>query len=208
MGTTGSSAAIGMNSALPEIVSRVKRHTQVPLAVGFGVATREHFDIVANAGADGIVIGSRFVSIIKHSPPDQIAEKIEAYCRELTVKGESADVHPAVNGSKQHTLPQYTKHGRPPSAPTILPARFGQYGGQYVPEALFDCLVELEEAHKSAISDPDFWKEYRDLFGYMNRPSKLYFAENLTKHIGGAKIWFKREDLCETSSHSEMQGFD
>jgi tryptophan synthase len=76
-----------------------------------------------------------------------------------------------------------------------LPARFGQFGGQYVPEALVDCLVELEEAHKVASADPEFWKEFESFYGYMNRPSKLYFAERLTEHAGGAKIWFKREDL-------------
>ena len=81
----------------------------------------------------------------------------------------------------------------PPSR--VLPARFGQFGGQFVPESLFDCLVELEEAHKSAMADPKFWKEFHGLYGYMNRPSNLYKAERLTEHAGGATIWLKREDL-------------
>jgi tryptophan synthase len=58
-----------------------------------------------------------------------------------------------------------------------------------------DCLIELEEAHKSAVADPEFWKEFQSHYGYMNRPSQLYLAENLTKDAGGAKIWLKREDL-------------
>ena len=82
-----------------------------------------------------------------------------------------------------------------------LPARFGEFGGQYVPEALYDCLVELEAAHRNAMADPAFWKEYESWFGYINRPSELYFAENLTKLAGGAKIWMKREDLNHTGSH-------
>jgi len=82
-----------------------------------------------------------------------------------------------------------------------LPARFGEFGGQYVPEALVDCLVELEEAHKNACADPEFWKEFESFYGYMNRPSKLYFAERLTEETGGAKIWLKREDLNHTGSH-------
>ncbi|KDN34599.1 hypothetical protein RSAG8_12298, partial [Rhizoctonia solani AG-8 WAC10335] len=85
--------------------------------------------------------------------------------------------------------------------PTGLPARFGAFGGQYVPEALVDCLVELEEAHKAALADPEFWKEFEGLYGYMNRPSKLYLAERLTEATGGARIWFKREDLNHTGSH-------
>jgi len=68
------------------------------------------------------------------------------------------------------------------SAPTTsitLPMRFGQFGGQYVPEVLFECLAELEEAHKAAIADPEFWTEFESYYGYMNRPSKLYYAEKI-----------------------------
>jgi len=82
-----------------------------------------------------------------------------------------------------------------------LPARFGEFGGQYVPEALFDCLVELEAAHRSAMADPSFWAEYESYFPYINRPSELYLAERLTEFAGGAKIWMKREDLNHTGSH-------
>jgi tryptophan synthase len=73
--------------------------------------------------------------------------------------------------------------------------RFGEFGGRYVPETLFSCLLELEELYKNAIADPDFWKEFESHYGFMNRPSKLYYAEKLTAHAGGAGIWFKREDL-------------
>jgi tryptophan synthase len=82
-----------------------------------------------------------------------------------------------------------------------LPPRFGEFGGQYVPEALFDCLVELEAAHQNAMADPEFWKEFESYYGYINRPSGLYEAERLTEHAGGARIWFKREDLNHTGSH-------
>ena len=67
-----------------------------------------------------------------------------------------------------------------------------------MPEALFDCLVEIEEAHRQAMADPEFWKEWESLYAYSNRPSNLYFAEQLTKHAGGAKIWLKREELYVT----------
>ena len=77
----------------------------------------------------------------------------------------------------------------------VLPPRFGQFGGQYVPEALVDCLAELEQAHKSAMADPEFQKELQSHFGYINRPSQIYLAENLSKDAGGANIWLKREDL-------------
>jgi tryptophan synthase len=87
-----------------------------------------------------------------------------------------------------------------------LPARFGEFGGQYVPESLFDCLVELEEAFVTAINDPAFWEEFRSYYPYMNRPSNLQFADRLTDECGGAKIWLKREDLNHTGydAHDEL----
>ena len=87
------------------------------------------------------------------------------------------------------------------SEPVLLPPRFGEFGGQYVPEALFDCLAELEAAHRSAMADPAFQAEFKSYYGYINRPSELYEATRLTAHVGGARIWFKREDLNHTGSH-------
>jgi len=80
--------------------------------------------------------------------------------------------------------------------------RFGDFGGQYVPEAQLGALNELEEAYNKYISDPDYQYELFGLFAdYTGRPSKLYYAANLTKQIGGAKIYLKREDLNHTGSH-------
>ena len=200
MGTTGSSDAGKLNTALPDIIARVREYANVPLAVGFGVATRQHFDVVADAGADGVVIGSRLVSVIKNSPEGQVAKNVETYCREISLKGQPPHTH-HVHLGDPHSQPDTNANRKAPPAghtisdPIALPARFGQFGGQYVPESLFDCLVELEEAHKSAMADPEFWKEFRGLYGYMNRPSNLYKAERLTEHAGGATIWLKREDL-------------
>ncbi|KAH7926646.1 tryptophan synthase [Leucogyrophana mollusca] len=200
MGTTGSSIGGTVNTELPDIIARVREYTSVPLAVGFGVATRAHFDTVADAGADGVVIGSRLVSVIKEAPQDQVPSTVEAYCREISLKGQIPKLRsPPI--SKPSTPSTADVKAPKPSGLAVLPARFGQFGGQYVPEALFDCLVELEEAHNSAINDPEFWKEFESYYGYMNRPSKLYFAESLTKHAGGAQIWLKREDLNHTGSH-------
>ncbi|KAI9458270.1 bifunctional tryptophan synthase TRP1 [Russula earlei] len=207
MGTTGSSDKIALNSALPGIVSRIKQYATVPLAVGFGVSTREHFNVVADAGAEGVVIGSRLVSVIKQAPPAQVAANVEEYCRSISLKGALPQRPSPPRGAGQVTKPPQNGNHTDPIAPSSasetadLPARFGQFGGQYVPEALFDCLVELEQAHKSAMADPEFWKEWEGLFKYMNRPSNLYLAEKLTEHAGGAKIWMKREDLNHTGSH-------
>jgi tryptophan synthase len=195
MGTTGSSDAVRLNVELPDLLERIRDYTSVPLAVGFGVATQDHFNYAVDAGADGVVIGSRIVNVIGESPPGEIAQRVEAYCRAVRGKGTSPRVRsPPV--ATPRSISANSGNGTASTADLeVLPARFGQFGGQYVPEALVDCLVELEAAHKAAMADPEFWKEFRSHFGYMNRPSNLFLAENLTKEAGGASIWLKREDL-------------
>ena len=80
--------------------------------------------------------------------------------------------------------------------------RFGVHGGQYVPEGLMEALQELEKAYEYYKNDPEFQEELSKLFQeYSNRPSRLYYAEKLTKALGGAKIYLKREDLNHTGSH-------
>ncbi len=80
--------------------------------------------------------------------------------------------------------------------------RFGAYGGQYVPETLMNAIYELEEAYEHYKKDPAFIKELDDLNrNYAGRPSLLYYAEKMTKDLGGAKIYLKREDLNHTGSH-------
>ena len=80
--------------------------------------------------------------------------------------------------------------------------RFGKYGGQYVPETLMNAVNELEEAYNYYKDDPEFNKELTDLLNnYVGRPSLLYYAEKMTKDLGGAKIYLKREDLNHTGSH-------
>ncbi|MDR2932292.1 MAG: tryptophan synthase subunit beta [Oscillospiraceae bacterium] len=80
--------------------------------------------------------------------------------------------------------------------------RYGQYGGQYVPETLMNTLHELEEAYEGCRKDPVFQSELAGLLNrYAGRPSLLYFAKNLTDKTGGAKIYLKREDLNHTGSH-------
>jgi len=80
--------------------------------------------------------------------------------------------------------------------------RFGIHGGQYIPETLMNAVIELEEAYNKYKNDPDFNKELTKLFNdYAGRPSRLYFAEKMTRDIGGAKIYLKREDLNHTGAH-------
>lgn len=80
--------------------------------------------------------------------------------------------------------------------------RFGEYGGQYVPETVMNAVHELEAAYEKYKDDEQFKSELRDLYvNYAGRPSLLYYAERMTKDLGGAKIYLKREDLNHTGSH-------
>ena len=80
--------------------------------------------------------------------------------------------------------------------------RFGDHGGQYIPETLMNAVIELEAAYNKFKDDPEFKAELRDLLNnYANRPSLLYYAEKMTKDLGGCKIYFKREDLNHTGAH-------
>eukprot|EP01099_Mayorella_cantabrigiensis_P005606 TRINITY_DN4548_c0_g1_i1.p1 TRINITY_DN4548_c0_g1~~TRINITY_DN4548_c0_g1_i1.p1 ORF type:complete len:741 (-),score=125.76 TRINITY_DN4548_c0_g1_i1:117-2339(-) len=102
-----------------------------------------------------------------------------------------ADQLDALNSSTNGSAPN----------PNAIPARFGQFGGQYVPESLMDCLAELEQGFSKAKNDPKFWEEFRSYYPYMGRPSSLHLAERLTERAGGAQIYLKREDLNHTGSH-------
>lgn len=80
--------------------------------------------------------------------------------------------------------------------------RFGHYGGRFVAETLMPLILDLEAAYKAALADPAFEAELIDLqTHYVGRPSPLYFAERLTEHYGGAKIYLKRDELNHTGSH-------
>jgi tryptophan synthase beta chain len=79
---------------------------------------------------------------------------------------------------------------------------FGEYGGRYVAETLMPLILDLDREYRAAKADPSFDAEFRGLLKhYVGRESPLYFAERLTEHLGGAKIYFKREDLNHTGAH-------
>lgn len=80
--------------------------------------------------------------------------------------------------------------------------KFGKYGGRYVPETLMEPLRELEEAYRRFSKDPSFRRELKDwLKNYAGRPTPLFLARNITRHVGGARIYLKREDLLHGGAH-------
>lgn len=84
----------------------------------------------------------------------------------------------------------------------MLKGRFGIHGGQYVPETIMNAVNELEATYNKYKDDPEFNRELTELYNeYAGRPSRLYYAERMSKDLGGAKIYLKREDLNHTGSH-------
>ena len=85
---------------------------------------------------------------------------------------------------------------------TLLPTKFGLYGGQFVPETLMPALIELEEAFVSAKEDAEFQEEFNNLMAtFVGRPTPLTHAKRLSEKLDGAQIYLKREDLAHTGAH-------
>ncbi|KAI1003183.1 Tryptophan synthase [Podosphaera aphanis] len=208
MGVTGATGTL--NPELPKFLDRVKKASGgVPAAVGFGVSTKEHFKYVSDL-ADGVVIGSQIINTIFDAPRGQEAQRVREYCAEVCDLKSRAPSQPTedqskVNGTTKaaglvsNFIDQFqtlkTKDD------TTLQSRFGEFGGQYVPESLMASLSELEKGFNAIKDDPEFWAEYRSHYPWMGRPGQLHMAESLTKYVGGANIWLKREDLNHTGSH-------
>jgi tryptophan synthase len=198
MGVTGATGQL--SSGLPELLARVHQYSgNIPAALGFGVSTREHFLSVGSV-AEGVVIGSQMITTIENAPPGQAAKSIEDYCASITGRRVVDKPNLPVNSSAP-SLANQSEELSTDALDDPTPARFGEFGGQYVPESLMDCLAQLEDCFNHAKDDPEFWKEYRSYYPYMGRPGQLHLAERLTQHAGGANIWLKREDLNHTGSH-------
>jgi tryptophan synthase len=186
MGVTGATGQL--SSGLPDLLAKVHKYSgNIPAAVGFGVSTREHFVSVAGF-AEGVVIGSQIITTIANAPPGEAALSVREYCASISgrdVVGRAKDINKAdlptsdpVNGVED-SVPSLADKFEELSADGSAhqtPARFGEFGGQYVPESLMDCLAQLEDCFNHAKDDPEFWKEYRSYYPYMGRPGQLHLA--------------------------------
>lgn len=208
LGTTGARTEI--NKDLDNYLARIRKYTKLPLAVGFGVSNHSQFKEIGSK-AEAVVIGSKIITTIseqfKKNPKD-IPIAVTNFASEITgrkdvtvpdyivngYKAKSPENHPNINTEVDRSAFAFSKEH-------YVKARFGDFGGQFAPEILLDCLDELEKAYDSAKADPKFWDELRTYQTYTGRPSPLQFADRLTDRIGGARIWLKREDLNHTGSH-------
>ncbi len=114
-----------------------------------------------------------------------VSSESTAYC--ILLRGD--DLMSKVEGKQDYNMPDSRGH-------------FGPYGGRFVPETLMHPLEELTAGYEQARSDPAFKRELDELLlHYVGRPTPLMFASRLTRHLGGARIYLKREDLCHTGAH-------
>ena len=182
---------------LDDFLQRVRKATDLPLAVGFGISSPEMVNGVANM-ADGVVVGSTILNAMKGLGDDATTEEKAEAVRSVTAH--------LVTGVKQADTAknQATKLGQIPEvwAKTNEKARFGEFGGQYIPETLSVAFEEIEEAYDKIKIEPDFLAEL-DRFRreFVGGPTPLHKAERLTELAGGATIWLKREDLAHTGAH-------
>ena len=195
-GVTGARGALP--SDLKDFVTRIRKNSDVPLAVGFGIATPEHVKEVSDI-AEGVVVGSAIIQTIDanlNKTPSERAHALQEFISTLSVARTQRQ-------TTKETVEFHTDSSTPhPIMRDISNRNFGDFGGRYIPETLIEAHRELEAAYAEAIADPKFHEQiafYRREF--IGGPTPLYFAENLTKKIGGADIWIKREELAHTGAH-------
>ena len=193
-GVTGSRGEVA--SDLDEFVARIRKQTDLPLAVGFGIGTPEQVKEVASL-SDGVVVGSAILNTItavdKDAPTAERAAALKDFV--ATLKSGAKDQDASAQSKSISATPSI-------EVPDTSKSHFGQFGGKYIPETLSEAHEELELAYEEAIKDPTFQEEidyYREKF--IGGPTPVYFAKRLTELCGGAKIWLKREDLAHTGAH-------
>lgn len=166
-----------MPTDLKEFVARIRKHANVPLAVGFGISTPEQVADVS-ALAEGVVVGSAIINCLDNlasKTPTERCQGMEAFIRSLSSAIVTRD-----SSSSSSTVCTVAA----PLFQDIANRSFGEYGGRYIPETLMEAHKELEIAYAAALADPKFHEEvafYRREF--IGGPTPLYFAKNLTEKV-------------------------
>ncbi|EDQ88247.1 uncharacterized protein MONBRDRAFT_26458 [Monosiga brevicollis MX1] len=185
-GVTG--ARTNLAEDLPDFIARVRKHTQLPLAVGFGISKREHV-VTVGQNADGAVVGSAIIAAVdslgpEASPADR-AQQVQALIQDLTQGKTHAE-------GEDEAMDKIVVDG----------FSYGAFGGRYIPETLVEAHEQLWEAWQEAWKDPAFHEELAHLRSkYVGGPTPLWKCERLSQACGGGEIWLKREDLAHTGAH-------
>lgn len=198
-GVTGERAQI--SNDLPQLISNVRKYTDLPVAIGFGISNNTQLTSVGKLG-DGVIVGSAIIQQLKKS---QSMTELSKFIHTLTGQSTPAQhtAPPAFTHVKQDTVEEskHDPHSDKLDAVYGFNGTFGRFGGRYVPETLYAALDELEAQYNAIKDDPVFHAEVKSYWTYINRPSHCHLAERLTEQCGGAKIYLKREDLNHTGAH-------
>jgi tryptophan synthase beta chain len=206
-----------------EYISRLRSLTGKPIIKAFRIKGSEDAALVNASGADYVLLDSgagdgklldrNLIKDIKRPyflagglSPENVKEAIDE------INPFAVDVSSGIETDKKKdpdkmikfvkTVREEFKKGNTMNNNDSNPARFGIHGGQYIPETLMNAVIELEKAYNHYKNDPEFNRELTELLNeYAGRPSRLYYAEKMTKDLGGAKIYLKREDLNHTGAH-------
>jgi tryptophan synthase len=206
-GTTGSQTTLTSQTGI--IVERIRKASNLPIAVGFGISTPEHATEVWKY-SDGVVVGTAIIRVIR--------DTWEASCSDVSSQESKTDLPEVDWQPVTEFIRDITKY-RPIAplikSPVILPntlstphdsltstAYYGNFGGQYLPESLLQAHRDLEQWYGYLSNDPEF-KASLDILlrDYVGRPTPLYRTRRLASGNPGVEIWLKREDLCFTGSH-------
>ncbi|KAL7578995.1 hypothetical protein ACA910_019041 [Epithemia clementina (nom. ined.)] len=202
-GVTGAREALPED--LPDFIARVRSHTELPLAVGFGISDATMVNNVANL-ADGVVVGS---AILKAVDPDKEESVPTPEAQAAMVRDVVARLAAGLKQDPNAVKNQATKLGQSPfdkqaDCESKKIQNFGttSFGGQYIPETLSVAFEEIEEQYNAIKNDPQFLAELAEYRrDFVGGPTPLHRADRLTELAGGATIWLKREDLAHTGAH-------
>lgn len=181
---------------LSDFIARVRKHTELPLAVGFGVSNPQMVNNVANI-ADGVVVGSAIVKALKsleddgtvQEQADAVKEVVEYFCSGLE---QSEDAKNQATKLCQNPTPSGKQEK----------GRFGKFGGQYICETLETAFAGLEQAYKQMKDDRSYIEELKALSDELiGGASPLQVSGELTKLAGGATIWIRHEDATYSGSN-------
>mmetsp|Transcript_113571 Transcript_113571/g.294176 ORF Transcript_113571/g.294176 Transcript_113571/m.294176 type:complete len:704 (+) Transcript_113571:88-2199(+) len=195
LGVTG--ARTEVSNEVEQVVAGVREATKgrgIHVAVGFGVSERSHVEAIGKY-SDGAVVGSKIVQALG-SPGGLAAMK-------KLVADLSGGPLAGAGGNGTGGAPA-AKRARVDQAPEGNSAWYfgGKFGGRYIPETLMEAHEELSVAWEKTKKDPAFQAEINRLrTEFVGGPTALYFAKNLTEKLGGAQLWFKREELAHTGAH-------
>lgn len=198
-GVTGSRTTL--DTRLPDLINKIRQITNLPLGVGFGISTTSHAEAVWKI-ADAIIMGT---SIIKNIATNSLEPFLTPF-NDLKIKySEDQIIWKNISSGEIEeglNMEVSDKIVITEDKPNFINPLLTKTTNQYLPEILVTAHQQLNQQFKSIVATTQFQEEFNELLqNYVGRPSPLYLATNLSDDLGGANIWFKREDLNHTGSH-------